>query len=294
MFFMPELKNTIKLLRIPFSFFLMPVFLLALSQAQEIDLPYALISFLIIHLLVYPASNGYNSYIDKDTGSIGGIERPPQPTKALLYVTVAMDLLALALGAMLINYEFSLCLLVYILASKAYSSTWIRLKKYAVAGFLTVVIFQGAFTYYMSVAGITGQLMQLDKAAVFILLACSFQIAGAYPLTQIYQHEQDKQDGVITLSYRLGYRRTFFFTIAMFAACNVFYFLYFDHIRRVSQFYLVQLFFLPLVAYFMYWFYKVWKDTRYASFKYAMGMNLIAALCMNACFTVLLISNHCQ
>lgn len=291
---MPELKNTIKLLRIPFSLFLMPVFLLALSQVPEINLHHALISFLIIHLLVYPASNGYNSYIDKDTGSIGGIERPPQPTKALLYVTVVMDLLALCLGALLINYGFSLCLLIYILASKAYSSSWIRLKKYALTGFLTVVIFQGAFTYYMSFVGITGNLMALDKAAVFILLACSFQIAGAYPLTQIYQHEQDKQDGVITLSYRLGYRGTFFFTIAMFVACNVFYFLYFDHIGRAEQFFTVQLFFFPLVAYFMYWFYKVWKDTRHASFKYAMGMNLAAALCMNACFSVLLISNHCQ
>lgn len=291
---MPELKNTIKLLRIPFSLFLMPVFLLALSQVAEINVHHALISFLIIHLLVYPASNGYNSYIDKDTGSIGGIERPPQPTKTLFYVTVVMDLLALGLGACLINGGFALCLLVYILASKAYSSSWIRLKKYALTGFLTVVIFQGAFTYYMSVAGITGQLMPLDQAAIFILLACSFQIAGAYPLTQIYQHEQDKADGVITLSYRLGYRGTFFFTIVMFVACNVFYFLYFDHIHRVQQFYMVQLFFFPLVAYFMYWFYKVWKDAKHASFKYAMGMNLAAALCMNACFSVLLISNHCQ
>jgi 4-hydroxybenzoate polyprenyltransferase len=291
---MPELKNTIKLLRIPFSLFLMPVFLLALSQVPEINLHHTLISFLIIHLLVYPASNGYNSYIDKDTGSIGGIERPPQPTKALLYVTVVMDVLALCLGALFINYGFSICLLIYILASKAYSSSWIRLKKYALAGFLTVVIFQGAFTYYMSFVGITGNLMVPDKAAVFILLACSFQIAGAYPLTQIYQHEQDKQDGVITLSYRLGYRGTFLFTIVMFVACNVFYFLYFDHIGRVQQFFMVQLFFFPLVAYFMFWFYKVWKDTKHASFKYAMGMNLAAALCMNACFSVLLISNHCQ
>lgn len=286
------MKNTVRLLRIPFSFFLMPVFLLALSQTPAIDLHHAVAAFLIIHLLVYPASNGYNSYIDKDTESIGGIERPPQPTKALFYVTVVMDVLALCLAFLLVNYRFALCLLAYILASKAYSSSWIRLKKYAVAGFLTVLVFQGAFTYYMSMAGITGSLMPLDKGALYILLACSFQIAGAYPLTQIYQHEQDKKDGVITLSYRLGYRGTFFFTIAMFIACNVCYFLYFDLIMQRAQFYTVQIFFFPLVAYFMYWFYKVWKDPRHASFKYAMGMNLAAALCMNACFTVLLISNH--
>jgi hypothetical protein len=291
---MQELRNTLKLLRIPFSVFLMPVFLLALSQSPGIELYRAIVSFLIIHLLVYPASNGYNSYIDKDTESIGGIEKPPQPTKTLLYVTAAMDSLAILLGAVLVHYGFALCLLVYILASKAYSSTWIRLKKYAFAGFFTVVIFQGAFTYYMSYWGINGDALPLNKAAAFILLACSFQIAGAYPLTQVYQHEQDKKDGVITLSYKLGYMGTFLFTMLMFIICNVFYFLYFDHLKQPFCFFTIQLFFLPLVVYFGWWFYKVWTHSRHASFKYTMGMNLVAAVCMNACFIVLLISNKHQ
>jgi len=290
---MQELNNTIKLLRIPFSLFLMPVFLLALSQQQSIQPVNAIVSFLIIHLLVYPASNGYNSYIDKDTGSIGGIEHPPQPTRMLFYATVAMDILALCLAAYSISLHFAICLFIYILASKAYSSRWIRLKKYPLAGFLTVVVFQGGFTYYMSVAGIAGQAMSLDQSALYLLLACSFQLAGAYPLTQVYQHEQDRQDGVTTISYRLGYRGTFFFAIGMFAICNVFYFLYFDTREDMLSFYLLQCFFLPVMAYFVYWFLKVWRDQAHASFRYAMGMNLVAAICMNACFSVLLIIHHC-
>ena len=289
---MQDIKNTLKLLRIPFSVLLMPLFLFALSQSQNRNVAYAIISFLIIHLLVYPASNGYNSYIDKDTESIGGIERPPQPTKMLFYTTVCLDLLAIGLAATLINYLFAICLLIYILASKAYSSTWIRLKKYPVAGFLTVVIFQGGFTYYMSSVGINGNPIVLNQNALFILLACSFQIAGAYPLTQIYQHEQDKKEGVITLSYKLGYTGTFLFTMSMFVLCNIFYFLYFNNINKVSNFYIIQLFFLPIVMYFGYWFYKVWKDKNNANFKYTMGMNRIAAICMNTCFIVLFICNR--
>src|ERR1017187_5127360 len=90
-------RNTIKLLRIPFSFFLMPLFLLALSQSTNIVLFKAILSFIIIHLLVYPASNGYNSYIDKDETPIGGLEKPPMPTKTLFYTTIAMDILAIVL-----------------------------------------------------------------------------------------------------------------------------------------------------------------------------------------------------
>src|SRR5688572_20998916 len=56
-------KDTVRLLRIPFSLFLAPVYLLALSQAAHPTPEKALYTFLIIHLLVYPASNGYNSYI---------------------------------------------------------------------------------------------------------------------------------------------------------------------------------------------------------------------------------------
>ena len=284
-------RNTFKLLRIPFSFFLMPLFLLALSQAPTILVFKAVISFIIIHLLVYPASNGYNSYVDKDDSPIGGLEKPPIPTKTLFYVTLVMDGLALVLSYILINPLFAGCVLLYIGASRAYSSKQIRLKQYPFIGFLVVMFFQGAFTYYMASLGITGNALVLDKATIFLLLGCSFQIAGAYPLTQIYQHEQDYKDGVITLSYKLGYMGTFIFTALMFFICNVFYFLHFNLIKRVDNFYIIQVFFLPIVAYFAWWFYMVYKDVTKADFKHTMRMNTVAAICMNACFSTLYFIN---
>jgi hypothetical protein len=108
---MPD-KNTIKLLRLPFSLLLMPIFLLPLSQIQT---PYTwldvLLPFLIIHLLVYPASNGYNSYMDRDEGSIGGLEKPPMPTIKLFYVTLIMDMVALLAAFWLVNFMFAAILL---------------------------------------------------------------------------------------------------------------------------------------------------------------------------------------
>ena len=288
---MPSYRNTFKLLRIPFSFFLMPLFLFALSQAADIQVFKAVVSFIIINLLVYPASNGYNSYVDRDESPIGGLEKPPMPTKALFYVTLMMDGLSLVLSFILINPLFAGCVLLYILASRAYSAKQVRVKKYPFWGFLLVVLFQGAFTYYMAYIGITGNALVLDKATVFLLLGCSFQIAGAYPLTQIYQHMQDYKDGVITLSYKLGYTGTFIFTAVMFFICNVFYFLHFNAINRVNNFYLIQLFFLPIVVYFAGWFYMVYKDVTKADFKHTMRMNTVAAVCMNACFITLYVIN---
>lgn len=285
-------SDTIKLLRIPFSFFLMPLFLFAYSQADMVIHHQALFAFLIIHLLVYPASNGYNSYVDRDEGSIGGLEKPPMPTESLFYLTIFLDLVAIVLALAFVNTLFAGCLLLYILASRAYSSRQIRLKKYPVIGFLTVVIFQGAFTYYMSIAGVSEVALPLDRVHLYVLLACSFQIAGAYPLTQIYQHKQDLADGIETLSYRLGYKGTFLFTALMFLLCNVFYYLYFTAKELGMIFYILQVFFLPVIAYFGYWFYLVIQDTRAANFRNTMRMNWIAAICMNSCFLVLIIINR--
>jgi 4-hydroxybenzoate polyprenyltransferase len=178
------------------------------------------------------------------------------------------------------------------LASRAYSSKQIRLKKYPIIGFLTVVIFQGGFTYVMSVIGITNAAFSFSNNNLLLLLACSFQIAGAYPLTQIYQHEADLADGVKTLSFQLGYKGTFIFTAIMFGLCNVFYYFYFLQTDQINNFYLLQLFFIPIVTYFAWWFLKTIKNQQEANFKNTMRMNLIAAICMNTCFIVLYLINN--
>src|ERR1700744_6062963 len=91
-------SSTLQLLRLPFSFFLMPVYWFALSQVVDRDWARAVLIFVILHALVYPASNGYNSYMDRDTTPIGGLAHPLQPTRQLFWVTLVLDIAALALG----------------------------------------------------------------------------------------------------------------------------------------------------------------------------------------------------
>ena len=99
-------------LRIPFSFLLLPVFLLAACLAESIDWWNFALAFVIIHLLLYPAANAFNSYYDQDTGSIGGLENPPPAGRQLLTISLAMDAIAIAAG-LLISWQFSAALLVY-------------------------------------------------------------------------------------------------------------------------------------------------------------------------------------
>ncbi len=281
-------KSTITLLRIPFSFFLMPVFFLALSQVPEINATKALLIFIILHLVMYPASNGYNSYMDQDTASIGMIQHPPEPTKELFFITLVLDAVAILLS-FLVNYLFALCILANILASRAYSFRGIRLKKYPVTGFLTVVLFQGAITYFMVYSGSSLQDIPVPWMGMLI---SSFLFGGFYPLTQIYQHQQDLADGVRTLSYTLGYHGTFIFSGIMYALAELLLFIYFNTRDQIGHFLLMQLFFIPVLGYYLFWWKKVRESYANASFHYTMRMNFVAAISTNAGFILLNLLNH--
>lgn len=279
-------RNTVRLLRIPFSFFLAPVFLLALSQANAVDPFKTVLSFFIIHLLVYPSSNGYNSYVDRDTGSIGGLEKPPMPGKDLYYVTLVLDLLAILL-ATAVHITFSLCVAIYILASRAYSGNPLRLKRHPLLSFFTVIFFQGGFSVWMCMMAITDRAIIPDSTHMLLLTAASLQIAAAYPLTQVYQHKADASSGIKSLSMMLGIKGTFVFTIFCFTLCNLFYFLYFKARDHISAFVLLQIFFAPAIVWFVIWFRKVMLNRGEANFINVMRMNFISSCCSAACFICL-------
>src|SRR5690606_26173698 len=277
-------KNTLLLLCVPFSFFLMPVYFFALSQVSAIDYGRAALVFLILHLFIYPASNGYNSYMDRDTESIGLLKAPPPAGKDLYYLTLLLDAAGIAL-ILLVGAVFTFCVLANVAASRAYSYRGIRLKKFPLTGFLTVILFQGAVTYFMVFAGVS-----VSRELVFpweAMLVSSLLFGSLYPLTQIYQHRQDLEDGVQTISYRLGYMGTFAFSASLYLAAEVLLFFYFERRNVGIHFWILQLFFLPVMAYFLYWWHKVWQDRTQASFRYAMQMNAVAASCTNAAFLLL-------
>jgi len=264
----------------------MPVYWFALSQVIDINLYDAILVFIILHLLVYPSSNGYNSYMDRDTSSIGGIKNPLQPAKQLFYVTIIMDLLAIAIS-FLITPVFALGILLYILASRAYSWRRIRLKKYPVIGYLTVIIFQGAVTFFLVYHG--SESNHSTNVPVIAMIAASLLIGGFYPLTQIYQHEDDLKDGVQTISYKLGYKGTFIFTGIIYAMAFTMLAVQFFSNLEGNRFLLLQIFMLPVLVYFFIWFSKVLKNNGEANFTNTMRMNLLASACTNAGFITLLI-----
>jgi 1,4-dihydroxy-2-naphthoate octaprenyltransferase len=283
-------RAAVPLLRIPFSLFLMPIFWFGLSALREpFDWGQAAAVFVILHLLVYPASNGYNSFYDKDEDSIGGLKTPPKVTPELLHLVWLFDALALV-GSLLLGWSFAVLVVVYLLVSKAYSYEDIRLKKYPLLSTTVVVVFQGAFTFLLTQVGVGASSAQLfEKTNLLLALVSTLFLCGSYPLTQIYQHQEDARRGDRTLSLRLGIRGTFVFAAGglltgALTMAGAYYLR--GEIRNLFIFLVAT---GPVVALFSRWAWLAWQDPAVANFEWTMRMNKVSSLCLSAAFIAMLL-----
>jgi 1,4-dihydroxy-2-naphthoate octaprenyltransferase len=277
-------KSTILHLRFPFSFYLLPIYLFAFSQAEEIAWFNAIVALIVLHFLVYPSSSGYNSYEDQDETSIGGLKYPPKVSSNLYYATLLMDVTAV-LAAMLVSLYFSVMTGILILVSRAYSYRKIRLKKFPVLGFITVAAFQGGFAYFLSLTAISADAV-FSRDTIMGMVISTLFIGGLYPLTQIYQHEADARDGVITISCKLGYVGTFVFSGILFLMAAVLLSFHFVQKQQPLNLLLFGFLMLPVVYYMFFWFMSVKKDYSAANFENAMRMNNRASLSMSLFFFI--------
>lgn len=275
-------KSTLLHLRIPFSYFLLPVFLFALSVSPNLMASKILWVFIILHFLLYPASNGYNSYFDKDEGSIGGLKNPPPVKGGLYWMSLLLDAAAILLGLLKVSLLFSVMLLVYGLVSKAYSHPAIRLKKYPVVGWIITGLFQGLFTFQMCYAGLNNFDVEglLQEKVLIAGSLTSIMLWANYPMTQVYQHEEDARHGDKTLSLMLGIRGTFYFAGTFFAIAIIGFIGFFKTYFELRYGWYLVLWLSPVVLYFSYWFIRVLRDEKQADFQHTMWLNFISATCL--------------
>ncbi len=280
------LRATWRHLRIHFSFFLMPVYFFALGISPNFGGSRLLWSFIIIHLFLYPASNGFNRYFDNNDKSIGGLKNPPPVSKGLYYLTLVFDAVAIVMGFLKISALFAIMVFIYGLVSKAYSHPSIRLKKFPITGWLSVGVLQGFFTFLMCYVGINNfGIENLMNTRILIPATLSSMILlCTYPMTQIYQHEEDTNRGDRTMSLLLGVRGTFVFVLITFTlatACYVWYF-YSVYELRYGFVFLASL--SPVVVFLFVWYFLVRKNPARANFLNAMWFNFLSALSLNGFF----------
>ncbi len=279
------MKSVIQHLRFPFSLFLLPVFIFAVSHSQSRDYSAILWTFIVLHVFIYPASNAFNSYFDKDTGPIGGIAKPLTTTKSLYYAALVMDVLGIVLAFLFCGGWFAMAMMLYGLVSKAYSHPVVRLKKYPILSWLTVGLFQGAFVFLAVFHTLSGEKAPyFDNITLFAAAISSMNLLAFYPITQVYQHEEDAARGDHTLSLKLGIKGTFYFAGALFLINTLLIALYFQQKDIFGFFWTYLICMAPALLFFNIWFLKVHKQPQEANFSNTMYMNILGAACLNIFF----------
>lgn len=265
----------------------MPIFWFALlaNEAPFEQWHLVAVIFFILHILVYPASNGYNSYFDKDDGAIGGLEKPPTVNKELFYVVLVFDFLAIGLS-FLLGLKFAIGIIAYTLMSKAYSWDKIRLKKYPIISTLVVTIFQGFAVYWMVNVGLNKDFVFNTSTLLYAIVSTLF-LMGSYPLTQIYQHKEDAERGDKTISLMLGINGTFIFSGLLFAIATglMAYGFYLE--SEIIKLIIFLVATAPVVFFFSSWVIKTRKDPNEINFKNTMKMNKISSICLSLAFILM-------
>lgn len=223
-----------------------------------------------------------------DDGPIGGLAAPPKPTGLLLQMSNLFDVTAVLLS-FIVNASFAFFVVLYILASRLYSYRKIRLKKFPIVGFLIVFIFQGAWVFFANFFALSSVTLLSNKSVIFSAIASSFFIGTVYPITQIYQHQADKNDGVKTLSMMLGKRGTFIFSGLMFSIATLFVYLSFSSPVMINNFLLYIVIMLPATLFFLIWMVKSFKSERHINFKNTMIMLVLSSVLNNIYFILLLL-----
>ena len=143
-----------------------------------------------------------NSAYDRDEGDVAYLRRPPPPPISLAGFGLGLMSLGLAL-AFLLPLEYRLAYGFCLVLSWLYSTPPARLKSVAGADWIINMIGFGTLTPY---AGWAATGAKLSVAGGVILVAFCPLFAALYPLTQIYQFEEDARRGDRTLALALGVR----------------------------------------------------------------------------------------
>lgn len=173
--------------------------------------------FVLLHLCIYGGATAYNSSYDRDSGPVGGMKYPPESSLLERYGGLCLQLFGVAFMG-LWGWRLAACAASLVLMGIAYSHPRWRWKARPVLSVVVVAFGQGVVPFIM---GFLISAAVQPPVAVWIACAASaLLILDTYPLSQIYQIEEDEARGDRTFSVRYGAEFAFDFS-RIIVACGL-------------------------------------------------------------------------
>jgi 4-hydroxybenzoate polyprenyltransferase len=181
----------------------------AASQGVEALIP-ALLGMGLWVVCLNGGTLAVNSAFDRDEGDIAYLRDPPPAPRHLFAFGAMLMIFGLGASAALPTAYWRAYALSTVM-SLVYSVPPLRLK--AVAG-LDWFINMWGFGTLTAFAGWAATAVPVDRVGLIVLLAFCPLFAALYPLTQLYQLDEDRRRGDLTLAAVIGARNSLALAIA--------------------------------------------------------------------------------
>lgn len=177
----------------------------------NLDLIKLIIGFFTWVVCLNGATLAINSYYDKDEGAVGWLENPPRIPKYLNVFSWTLFAIGFILSSY-INRKFFIAYTINFILSVLYSVPPFYWKRKTGFDLFVNALGYGVLTMY---AGYSLLDVALTPQMIIILLVIFIMWGAGYPLTQIYQIEEDKNRGFKTLAIALGKKGSLIFSFIL-------------------------------------------------------------------------------
>lgn len=196
-----EIKNFILHLRLHYQFFILSGgYLLGGLLADQMQFSQFWLQFFNVHVLLYGGATAFNSFWDKDKGPIGGLKHPPKMTSWMHKVSLLM----MGFGwiwALNVGWTYFAVFGISVLLFWLYSTPLARWKGDPILSLIAIGISTGlnsVFLGFWAAGGVFSLEILLGGIGASLILL------SLYPVSQIYQADEDSNRGDITFFIKFG------------------------------------------------------------------------------------------
>jgi 4-hydroxybenzoate polyprenyltransferase len=190
-------------LRLPYMFGVLSApYLVAHLFVQQPNWFHFFIVFLTVHTFLFGGATAFNSYWDKDEGPVGGLKNPPKMNDWMRWASLALMLsgwLLLLNESLLFHVLYGISFFLF----WVYSSPIGRWKGHPWLSLLTIGVSTGSNSFLMALLALG---LEPEQPHFLASLGVACMLTAMYPVSQIFQLEEDEARGDITFALKYGFR----------------------------------------------------------------------------------------
>ncbi len=208
-----QLLNFIIHLRLHYQFFILSGgYLLAGLFVENIEWQHFWVQFLNVHVLLFGGATAYNSWWDKDEGPIGGLKSPPKMNRWMWPVSRGIQYIGLA-WAVTVGWNYATIYAISMLFFWLYSTPLARWKGKPILSLFAIGVSTGTNSFLLGFLAAGGYPITFFKDAIAVGVALI--LLSLYPVSQVFQTDEDIQRGDQTFAVIFGLKgvKWFFSTL---------------------------------------------------------------------------------